>query len=382
MEDSRPLIMHVIYHMGVGGLENGLVNIINRMDPSAYRHIIVSLTGATDFVNRLKKDDVQVITLQKRPGNDLNMYWRLFKLFKQYRPALVHTRNLAALEAQLFAFLAGVPARVHGEHGWDIHDIDGANKKYRMLKKLFRLFVSRYIVLSEDLERYLTQIIKVDPVRITRIINGVDTERFNPKERGGALLPAGLASDDSMVIGYVGRLETVKDPMNLLHAFRMLVAGTSAYRKRARLVIVGGGSLNDEIHSFIDAEQLGDYVWLAGSRDDIPELMRSFDVFVLPSLAEGISNTIMEAMASGLPVIATQVGGNAELVEDRKTGYMVPAADPQKLADSIKLYLDNPALLAEHGAAARQVALERFDINMMVETYHDVYDGLLKNTNN
>ena len=123
---SVPLIVHVIYRLGVGGLENGLVNLINRLPESQYRHTIVSLTDVSDFQQRIRRDNVSCLALHKRPGNDIGMLWKLWRLFRELRPAIVHSRNLAALEAQLPAWLAGVPCRVHGEHGPDwIHVREG-----------------------------------------------------------------------------------------------------------------------------------------------------------------------------------------------------------------------------------------------------------------
>ena len=124
-----PLIIHVIYRLAVGGLENGLVNLINRMPAGLYRHAIVSLTDISNFRQRITRQDVACIALHKRPGHDLRMLWQLWRLFRERRPAIVHSRNLAALDAQLPAWLAGVPARIHGEHGRDVHDLDGSSRK-------------------------------------------------------------------------------------------------------------------------------------------------------------------------------------------------------------------------------------------------------------
>ena len=130
---ANPLIAHVIYRLGIGGLENGLVNLINRLPESRYRHVIISLTDVSDFKQRIKRQDVGCIALNKRAGNDVMMLWRLWRLFRRLRPSSVHSRNLAALEAQFPAWLAGVPCRIHGEHGRDVSDMDGFSKKYRWI---------------------------------------------------------------------------------------------------------------------------------------------------------------------------------------------------------------------------------------------------------
>ena len=179
-----PLIVHVVYRFDIGGLENGLVNLINRLPGRSYRHAIVCLTNATEFRRRLVRN-VPIIELHKHDGNDLRIYLRLWRVFHQLKPDIVHTRNLAALEAQVPAFVAGVPCRVHGEHGRDVGDLDGSNKRYRIIRLLVRPFVHRYIPLSRELTCYLQKQIRVPDWRIVPICNGVDLEIFHPAPRGG-----------------------------------------------------------------------------------------------------------------------------------------------------------------------------------------------------
>src|SRR6478752_3923615 len=129
--DHRPLIMHVLYRFDVGGLENGVVNLINHLPAERYRHVVVALTEITSFRERVRRDDVQFVALNKSPGHGVKLYPRLYSLFRQMRPAIVHTRNLAALEATIPAWAAGVPVRIHGEHGRDSGDPQGASSKYQ-----------------------------------------------------------------------------------------------------------------------------------------------------------------------------------------------------------------------------------------------------------
>ena len=124
--DLSPLIVHIIYRLGVGGLENGLVNLINRIPADQYRHAIICLTDSTDFSKRIQRDNVAVYEIHKRPGHDAQSFVKVYKLLKQLKPDIVHTRNLAAIEYQVCAVLAGVPFRIQGEHGWDVFDPDGS----------------------------------------------------------------------------------------------------------------------------------------------------------------------------------------------------------------------------------------------------------------
>ena len=373
-----PVIVHVIYQLAVGGLENGLVNVINRMPADRYRHVIISYNPCTDFRNRITNPNVEVYVLQKRSGKDLRLYGKLWRLFRHLQPDIVHTRNLATLESQLPALMAGVPYRVHGEHGRDMHDLDGTSKKYQLLRRLFRPLVHRYIALSLDLKRYLQEQVGIPEGKISHICNGVDTEKFTPAgTQAMAVLPGDFSGPDKIVIGTIGRMEAVKDQLTLAHAFVRLVEEYPGGRESLRLIMVGDGALREPARAILEAGGLEQIAWLPGEREDIPDMLRAMDVFVLPSLAEGISNTILEAMASGLPIVATNVGGNYELVDQDKTGLLVPRGDPAALADAVRVYVDNPDLRRLHGAAARKRSEDEFSIDAMVQRYQDVYDELL-----
>src|SRR5438034_8437422 len=152
---GTPLIAHVIYGLKTGGVENGLVNLINHMPADRFRHAIVCLTDYSDFRRRIRREDVQCYALHKPPGKVPGFYVKVWKLLRQLRPSIVHTRNLTTLAAQVPAMLVGAPARIHGEHGRVMGDLDGNNVKYQRIRRLMRPFVHQYIALSQDLERYL-----------------------------------------------------------------------------------------------------------------------------------------------------------------------------------------------------------------------------------
>jgi sugar transferase (PEP-CTERM/EpsH1 system associated) len=377
---SPPLIAHVVYRFDVGGLENGVVNLINRLPASRWRHAVISLTQiAPTMLARVTRPDVTCASLDKGPGHLVPLYPRLVRLFRELRPAIVHTRNLAALEAVVPARLARVPAVVHGEHGRDADDIDGRNVRNLWTRRLFSPFVSRYVALSAELEHHLGGRVGIAPSRIVRIINGVDTAAFAPRGRERPAIDGCPFTDPRhFIVGTIGRLDAVKDQTNLARAFVAALRRHPEARERLRLVIVGDGPLRDEVLRVLAEADAMPYAWLAGERHDIAEVMRGFDCFVLPSLAEGISNTLLEAMASGLPVIATRVGGNAELMEEGLTGRLVPRADPEALATEILRYFDDPLLARRHGGAGRSLVEKRFSLDLMVRRYDELYTGVLR----
>lgn len=375
---QAPLIAHIVYRFDVGGLENGIVNLINRMPRERYRHAIVALTEcAPEFSRRIEAGAVELISMHKPPGHGFKLYPQMFRRLRALRPALVHTRNLAALEMTVPAALAGVAARVHGEHGWDAADPAGQSAKNRWLRRAYAPFVSHYVALSAHIETYLTAGVGLRSARVTRICNGVDAERFRP--RASRARPEGMpfSGDDLCIFGTVGRLDRVKDQDSLVRAFASVCANDPQRAQRARLVIAGDGPWRDRLAEAVRASGCADRIWLAGARSDVPEILGALDVFVLPSLGEGISNTILEAMATALPVLATEVGGNAELVEEGVTGRLVPAGEPVALARVMHDWLCAPQQRREYGTAARARIEAKFSLDAMVRHYADLYDEVL-----
>ncbi|CAD5375213.1 Sugar transferase [Rubrivivax sp. A210] len=382
MGDTRPLVLHVVYRFAVGGLENGVVNLINRMAPARWRHGVLALTEVDPgFARRIVRDDVSFTSLHKPPGQGLRELPRLWRAFRELRPAVVHTRNIAALEAQLPAWLAGVPARVHGEHGRDMADLHLTNRNHRWTRRAYRPFVQHYVALSRDLAEHLQHPIGVPSARISQLYNGVDTERFAPAPQRG--VPAGcpFVAPGLFVFGTVGRMQAVKAQTHLAQAFVRALQQAPGLRERLRLVLAGEGPLRAECEAILRDAGVSELAWFAGERSDVPDVMRGLDCFVLPSLGEGISNTILEAMASGLPVLATKVGGNADLVADGSTGRMVAVGDVQAMADAMLAVAADVALARAWGLEGRQQVQARFSLTAMVNAYEGIYSRLLGRTN-
>ena len=306
---NTPLVVHLIHRLAVGGLENGIVNLINNMPAERFRHAIICLTDSTDFRLRITRPGVPVICLNKRQGKDLPAYRRLWSLLRRLRPDILHTRTMAAFDGQVYGLLAGVPGRVHGEHGQVSSAMAAGGLKHRLLRYAMRPVIHRYTAVSMDLANYLVSGLGIPRWKVTQIYNGVDARLFHPRcGPREAVGPAGFIKEDSVVIGTVGRKQPVKDQACLVRAFLHLAGSSPALRSRLRLVLVGDGPLLEDLRSMISAAGAAELAWLPGERKDVPELLRALDVFVLPSLAEGTCNTILEAMATGLPVIATEVG--------------------------------------------------------------------------
>lgn len=362
----------MLHALHIGGMENGLVNLVNHMPAGRYRHAIACIEDFSPaFAARITRSEVPIRALQRSRSGVWRLRAALYRLCRELRPALVHTRNQSGLDALLPARLAGVRC-VHSEHGWDVDNLDGRAFKPLLLRRLHRPLVDQYITVSRDLARFMTEVVGAPAVRVTQIYNGVDTGRFAPGPPLPALLPPGFRDPEHVLIGTVGRVQAVKDQATLLRAFAALQALPEA--PRLRLVIAGDGPLLPELRALADTLGIAAVTAFTGATDRIADLLRCFDVFVLPSLNEGISNTLLEAMASGLPVIATAVGGNVELVQPDRNGRHFAAGDVGALAALLADYVRDPARRAAHGGQARADALARFSLEAMVTAYAGVYD--------
>ena len=212
-----------------------------------------------------------------------------------------------------------------------------------------------------------------------RIYNGVDQVSFHP--RGPVrpdLAPTGFMPAEGFVLGTVGRLAEVKDQSTLVEAFGHLVAERPELRASVRLILIGDGPLFATLKNKIETHGVTELVWMTGDRKDVPELLRLLDIFVLPSLAEGISNTILEAMATCLPVIATRTGGNPELVEDGENGLLVPVGDVHALSKALEKLVCDRSLAALMGTKAFEKVSARFNWAHTVDEYLGVYDSVLR----
>lgn len=374
-EANRVRILHVVHSFGIGGLENVIVQLINRLPPERFEHVVLALSTASDFRQRIDRPDVRVIALDKPPGHAVPLYPRLYRLMRELRPQVLHTCNLAALEVVPLGWLARVPLRVHAEHGWDAHDPQGRNPRYQRLRRLYRPFVSHYVAVSRDLDDYLDRAVGVPARRRSLIANGVDTDTFAPAP-GVPLTAQGCPFEPRRhwLVGTVGRLQTVKNQPLLARAFVRALVNQPSMRATARLVIVGEGPLRGEVERVLADAGMTDLAWLPGARDDVADVLRSLDLFVLPSQAEGTSCTLQEAMATGLPVVATAVGGTPDLVQEGVTGHLVPPDDEQALATAIVQAFDDRGTADRQGKAGRECALGSFAIGAMVRQYQQLFD--------
>lgn len=361
-------VAHVVHTLDVGGLENGLVNIVNdRAD--GIRHSIICLARIGRLRSRLASD-IDVFELGKRPGHDVRAFARLVRLFRQLRADVVHSRNWPTVDAVFAARLAGVPIVVHGEHGYDNDDPEGRNRWKRRVRRVCGVLIDRFVVVSDDLHRWLTSRVGIPERKVVKIANGVDIHRFAPGD-GAAVRRELHVPDDAFVVGTVGRLEAVKNQTSLVQAFATL----AATRPEMFLVIAGEGRRRSALEDLARQTNIATRIRFLGERTDVPRVLQAMDVFVLPSVAEGMSNTLLEAMASGLPIVATRVGGSVEVVADGVNGLLVESGS-EALAAAILRYVSEQSVRRQHGIASRRRVANLFSLGRMRSAYDGLYRQL------
>jgi glycosyltransferase involved in cell wall biosynthesis len=297
------------------------------------------------------------------PWRDLLGLLELFRLLRQEDPQIVHVNSAkAAALGRLAAWLAGVPVRVYTVHGWAFLAHRGvAAAAYRLVERTLRPLTTVTVCVSEN-ERQAGLAARACAERSTIVIrNGVSP----------LVLDTARARSDRTRLVMVGRLQAPKDPITLVRALALLPA------RSFEAVLIGDGPERAAVEDEIGRLGVGGAVRVLGERSDVPELLAAAEIFVLSTRSEGLPLSVLEAMAAGLPVIASNVGGIPELVADGVSGVLVPPGDPAALAEAIEALLENPALALELGAAGRRRVVENFDLEAVREAHLALYRRML-----
>ena len=360
-------VMHVLFSLRLGGTEAAVVKLVNGLDRTRVVSAIVGCKRGDGLKERLA-GDVQVFEFDRRDGNDPMIVAKLMSLFRRERPDIVHTHSWGTLcEGLIAARLAGIRHIVHGEHG----TMDTRRRNVVIQRWAWRR-VDAVLSVSSRLADRMADQIGFARQRIHVIRNGIDTARFRPDLRADARASLGLAEGEC-VIGTVGRLVPVKDQAGLIEALARL----KQRGMRFRALIAGDGALRAELEALAAGRGVSECLSFLGARSDVERVLAALDIFVLSSVSEGLSNTILEAMASGVPVVATRVGGAEESVEEGRTGILVPASDPDELAAALAALAADQERRAQFGAAGRLKAEREFSLDAMTAAYTDFYTALV-----
>ncbi|MGQ9611022.1 MAG: glycosyltransferase family 4 protein [bacterium] len=370
--EKRINLMHVVLSLNIGGLENLVLKLVKNINREKYNICICSLTANGELENEFNEIGIPVFIVQKHEGVDYSLPIRLSRVFRNRRVDIVHTHNIDPyLYGTIGAKLARVPVIIHTEHS----NLFPNQKKLMIAERCLSNISDMIIADSKKVADFLIQRQNIPRRKVITILNAIDIDSFDvtvdiirkKREELGIL-------ENELVIGNVARLVPVKDHHTLLASFSKV----SQLISNVRLVIVGDGPLRTELENFCAELELSDKIIFLGKRRDISELMSIFDIFVLSSISEGLSLTLLEAMAAKKPVVATHVGGNPEVVQDNVTGILVPPRNPLALAQALIILIKDKKKLFEMGESGRRRVEQYFSIDVMLEKYEKVYRSSLQ----
>jgi sugar transferase (PEP-CTERM/EpsH1 system associated) len=366
--------MHIVDNLGKGGLENGLVNLVGRLDADSFQHTVCAIRVLGPNAERLTAQGARVFCLNKQETDSPIQVATLARAIRRVKPHVVHSRNWAAIESVIAGRWVRSCAVVHSEHGLDAHTAVAEPWRRRWLRRLAFELADQVLSVSGRLRDLHANRTGFRAARITVIHNGVDSERFSPNSEIRARVRRELGfSENDFCIGCVGSLSAVKDYPTVLQAVGEMAKSSQNWR----LLILGDGPERPGLEAFIRARpELNNRVYFQGLSDRVPELLNALDVYVLSSLIEGISNSLLEAMATGLPVVITATGGNPEVVVEEESGLLFPVGDYRQLSRHLLLLRSRGDLLRKLGQNALRRAREHFSINSMLQKYDEVYRAM------
>lgn len=364
----RPLtIAHVLSSFGVGGQERVAFDLAVRQRKRGHRVIAVSLSPDPQgpLGDEFEGAGVATFAVAKRPGIDATLPPRLWARFARSRVGVVHTHNPMPL------IYAAMPARLLGARL--IHTKHGRNPGSRgsqLLRRAAARLASSFVAVSDATAQQALDHGDCPRERLHVIPNGIALDRFRPDPGVRHTVRAELGiPQTAWVVGTVGRVDANKNQSMLVRAAAPLVGNDF------RVIIVGDGPLLDDVRSLIGTLPDARMVQAVGRRMDVDRLLPAFDMFVLSSDTEGLPLVLPEAMASGLPVVSTAVGGIPDVVRDGETGFLIDAGDEQDLRDRMSALAADPVLAAKMGARAREIALAQYSAERMLDDYMELYRG-------
>ncbi|WP_058554034.1 glycosyltransferase [Thiohalocapsa sp. ML1] len=367
--ESLPVrVLHVVHGLPRGGLENGVVNLLNGLPPAQFRQSVACLDSRGEMADRVRPE-VPVHVLN-RGRHDLALPLRLARLIRATRPQVVHCRNWNTWADTVLA------QRLSGRRStlvWSFHGFADGHWfpwRRRVASRGLALATDRLFAVCRDAAERFAGLAGIPQSRFEVLYNGVDCRRFAPSGQRAALRRTLGFADDELVILTVASLTPVKGHAALLEAAARVLTGT---RLRLRFLWLGEGGERGRLEARVRELGIGAWVDMPGGSDRVPQYLAAADLFALPSELEGMSNAILEAMASGLPVVAHAVGGNPELVDHGRSGLLVPAGDSAVLARAIERLVHNHAERRAMGADARLRAEQIFSLEAMLKRYADFY---------
>ncbi len=365
---GRITIGHLLYSFGRGGTENVLVKIINSMDPDRFRHVIVTTHDDHALRAHVSTDRTLVHTLNGRslPGK----ISEVFRIIKRERIDVLHARGWSLmLEGGILGNIARIPS-IYSFHGKTHDELARSSKKRLLIEMLSSRMYDVIVTLTPAMKKDLVDSWKLDAGKVQVISNGIHEVPVSDEIRLKARNAWGIREHE-FVVGFAGRFDPVKDLDTLVEAFH----GFVTKHCDARLVLIGDGVCNDPIRELVSRKGIEEKVVFAGFSDRVQEQMQAFDVYVQTSLYEGLSNTILEAVSVGLPVVCTDVGGNGDIIHHGENGFLVGAREIEEFEKYMDIIYVQPEL--RRIMSEKNVKLHRttYLLAGMIEKYERMYSN-------
>jgi glycosyltransferase involved in cell wall biosynthesis len=368
--ENQIKILHIINDLGVGGAQRVVADIVKHIDPKKYDSSILNLNFINDntIEKELKYSGFQVANVYPFSKFDVRCIRWIYNFIMQEKISIVHTHlAVASIYGKIAAKLSKVPGVVSTEH--NTSSLLTKPWYYRSALRLSYQLNSKVSVISENVRKLVIQKGKVPPEKVELIYNGIDFDKFNPEKHLNCQnIAAEKIFQGNPIIGSVGRLEPRKGYRYLIEAFQKVKCS----EKNAQLIIVGSGKPEDLP---ID-DRLRDSITLISAFDDIPFFLSRIDLFVLPSIEEGLGIAILEAMAMKKPVIATKVGGIPEIIKDGENGVLVPSCDSHALAKAILDTWRDPDQRKKYEEEGQNLVIKKFDLKKTIAQVEKVYSDL------
>ncbi len=372
MPERKIKILHVIDSLGIGGMERVVIDVANGLDPARFEQVICCISRRGEAADQLR-DGVRCIDLGKGDKADRLMPLKLASFFRRERPDIVHSQSWSGVDTALAKLISPRVKLVHSEHGRNYPQWGKQPLMRRLARRGVYHLADAVFAISSEVRKFYCDQTGFPAERMKIIHNGIDVQRIDEADAEGVREELGIAPND-FVFGTIARLDLTKDTITLVRAF----AAVALPRRnpRIKLLIVGDGEERSKLEEFIDKLDLNRAVIFTGMRRDVPRLLKAMDVFVLSSVSEGMPLTVLEAMAARLPVVATEIGALPELVEEGKTGFLVPIRHAVAIADRLEEFLANRQLAKSFGEAARYKVEREFTLEQMLQNYAELYESL------
>lgn len=371
MSTGKTRVLFLVLEMDLGGLQRVVSLLIDKIDKNRFEPYVACLDRGGVFFEQASRASAGSYILGRKPGLfDRQLFFRLLKVVRQNKIDIIHSHNGCSSYAALAGRLAGVKGVIHTDHGRLVPD-----KKSAILEdRVSAMLMYRFIGVSAELSEYLVSTLRIDGKKVRTIINGVNDQTFcplKPEERLAQRAQLGIAPGDK-VIGTVCRLDPVKNLDFMIACMPAIVRSVPD----AKLIIAGDGSERASLIAKAASLGVSSSVRFLGLRRDTEKIMPALDVYACTSLSEGTSMTILEAMACGLPVVASAVGGNVRLI-DQTSGVLYPLEAGEKFVDAVTSLLLDESASAALGHQGRRKVKAEFSLERMVQTYEELYAELM-----